>query len=199
MDKCNEACCLKSEPAGDGETPGEKQSCGGFLDLARRRFSVRKYHERPVDRRQIDYILEAARVAPTAVNYQPFRIIVVDSSEGMRKLAAGAMTNGAPLAFIVCADTEKAFRRPMDGKSMSDIDASIITDHMMLAATDQGLGTLWMTYFDPKIIREEFNIPEKLEPLNILLAGHSALEAASPKRHDRMRLRMEELVVEGSF
>jgi nitroreductase len=59
----------------------------------------------------------------------------------MKKLAAGAMTNGAPLAFIVCADTEKAFRRPMDGKSMSDIDASIVTDHMMLAATDLGLGT----------------------------------------------------------
>jgi nitroreductase len=199
MDKCNETCCLTSEFAGETGKSGEIQAGSGFFDLARRRFSVRKYHDRPVDRGQIDRILEAARVAPTAANYQPFRIIVVDSSEGMKKLAAGAMTNGAPLAFIICADKEKAFRRPMDNKSMSDIDASIVTDHMMLAATDLGLGTLWMTYFDPGIIREEFNIPENLEPLNILLAGHSALEPASPHRHDRMRRRIDELVVEGSF
>jgi nitroreductase len=138
-------------------------------------------------------------VAPTGANLQPYKIIVIQSEEGMRKLAKTAKTCGAPAAFIICSDTAKAFKRPYDGKSMSDIDGSIVTDHMMLAAADLGLGSLWMTYFDPRIIRSEFNIPDNYEPLNILLTGYSDEKEASPDRHSVMRRKRSEVIVSETF
>ena len=166
-----------------------------FLNLAKRRFSVRKYRDKPVSAEMINSILEAGRVAPTGANLQPHRIILVQSKEGIGRLSMGAKTCGAPVAFIICSENKKSFERPFDGKSMSDIDASIVTDHMMLEATDLGLGSLWMTYFDPEIIREKFNIPDNLEPVNILLVGYPDQEEASPDRHSVMRKTMDEMVV----
>jgi nitroreductase len=100
---------------------------------------------------------------------------------------------------MICSDTTKAFKRPFDGKSMSDIDASIVTDHMMLAAADLGLGSLWMTYFNPEIIRKEFNIPDNFEPVNILLVGYSDCKEESPDRHATKRRKRSEMVVMESF
>jgi len=70
---------------------------------------------------------------------------------------------------------------------------------MMLAAVDMGLGTLWMTYFDPTVIRREFHIPSNYEPVNILLVGYSAENDASPDRHSNTRRPYNEAVVEESF
>jgi len=70
---------------------------------------------------------------------------------------------------------------------------------MMLAAVDMGLGTLWMTYFDPAVIRREFRIPSNYEPVNILLVGYSAENDASPDRHSNTRRPYNEAVVEESF
>ncbi len=170
-----------------------------FLSLAKKRFSVRKYKSIPVEPEIINTIIEAGRVAPTGANLQPYKVIVIQSQEGMGKLSKTANTCGAPAAFIICSDTVKAFKRPYDGKSMSDIDASIVTDHMMLAAADLGLGSLWMTYFDPAIIRKEFNIPDNFEPVNILLVGYSNEKEASPDRHGDKRRAKSEMMVNGSF
>jgi len=79
--------------------------------------------------------------------------------------------NGAPLAIIVCADHNKAWVRPFDKKQTGDIDASILTDHMMLQATELGLGTVWVCYFKPDVIKKEFELPDNLEPVNILVIG----------------------------
>ena len=76
---------------------------------------------------------------------------------------------GAPCAVIVCADTGEAWTRKYDGKTIGDIDASIVTDHMMLAAASLGLDTLWICMFKPEAVREEFRLPEHVEPVNILL------------------------------
>ena len=105
-----------------------------FLDLAKKRCSTRAYQPVPVSQEHIDAIVEAARVAPTAANRQPVRILQVTSEEGLASLAKAANVFDAPLAFVVCADGEKAWKRPLDGMSTVHVDASILTDHMMLAA-----------------------------------------------------------------
>ena len=140
-----------------------------FLSLAKKRYACRKYAPAKVEQEKLDIILEAGRVAPTGANRQPQRLIVVRSQEGMERLARCTRDFGAPCAVIVCADTGEAWTRKYDGKTIGDIDASIVTDHMMLAAASLGLDTLWICMFKPETVREEFRLPEHVEPVNILL------------------------------
>ncbi len=165
-----------------------------FIDIAKARYACRKYQTRKVEKEKLDKILEAARVAPTAANCQPQKLIVVQEKEGFEKVNKTARTYDAPLVIIVCGDVNRAWTRPFDGKKHNDIDTSIITDHMMLQATDLGLGSVWICYFNPEVIRTEFNLPENLEPISILAIGYADGEAQSPDRHDKTRLPIEAFV-----
>lgn len=115
-----------------------------FIDLAKKRYSVRNYTDKKVEKEKLDKILQAAHAAPTAANLQPVHLIAVESKEGLEKISKGANIYGASLAIIVCADHNRAWVRPFDKKQTCDIDASILTDHMMLEATELGLGTVWV-------------------------------------------------------
>jgi nitroreductase len=170
-----------------------------FLALAKRRYSVRKYQDKIVEEEKLQQILEAGRVAPSAANNQSWRLIVVKEKTGLDKLRKAAKIYNAPLYIIVCGDHRTAWVRPYDKKDAVDIDASIVTDHMMLKATDLGLGTLWICYFDPEIIRKEFNIPEHLEPINILAIGYADGESKSPDRHHETRKPLKDIVFFESF
>jgi len=170
-----------------------------FLQLAKKRYSARKYSSKKVEEEKLLKILEAGRVAPTATNGQPQRLVVVQQEDGLNKLKKGAKIFGAPLAIIVCADHDKTWKRPFDNMDTADIDASIVTDHMMLQATELGLGSVWVCYFDPEVIRAEFNIPENIEAINILVIGYAEGEEASSDRHDQARNPLEETVYYESF
>lgn len=165
-----------------------------FLDLAKKRYSVRKYTEQNVEQDKLDKILTAAHVAPTAANIQPVHLIVVREGEGLSKISKAANIYNAPLAIIVCADSSKAWERPFDGKRTTDIDASILTDHMMLEAAELGLGSVWICYFKADVIKEEFKLPDNLEPVNILAVGYGAEPSADPDRHTSTRIPMDQLV-----
>lgn len=165
-----------------------------FLDIARSRYSVRNYSEKKVEKEKLNKILEAASVAPTAANLQPVRLIVVQETSGLSKVGKAADIYDAPLAIIVCSDHSKAWKRPFDGKQTIDIDASILTDHMMLEATELGLGSVWICYFKPDILKKEFDLPDNLEPVNILAIGYSNEAPASPVRHLQTRIPMNQLV-----
>lgn len=104
-----------------------------LLETAKKRFSVRSYTDQKVEPEKLNKILEAAHVAPTAANLQPIHLIVAQSDEALAKISMAANIYNAPLAIIVCADHNKAWVRPFDRKQTGDIDASILTDHMMLA------------------------------------------------------------------
>ena len=149
---------------------------------------------REVEPEKLEQILEAAHVAPTAANLQPVHLLVVQSEEGLAKISKAAGIYGAPLAIIVCADHNKAWTRPFDKKQSGDIDASILTDHMMLQATELGLGTVWVCYFQPDVLKQEFNLPANLEPVNILVVGYSDEEDADTNRFDSQRIPMSQLV-----
>ena len=165
-----------------------------FIDIAKHRCSIRNYDNKKVEPEKLEQILEAAHVAPTAANLQPVRLIVVQSEEGLSKIGKAANIYGAPLAIIVCADHDKAWVRPFDNKQTGDIDASILTDHMMLEATELGLGSVWICYFKPDVIRKEFDLPNNLEPVNILAIGYSNEKSSDSERHSKMRIVMDELI-----
>lgn len=165
-----------------------------FITLAKQRCSIRSYKDRKVEQEKLDLILEAAHAAPTAANLQPVRILVVQSEEGLSRIGKAANIYGAPLAIIVCADHNKAWVRPFDRKQTGDIDASILTDHMMLQATALGLGSVWICYFKPDVLKAEFQLPDHLEPINILAIGYGDEAPASPDRHGQTRIPISELV-----
>jgi nitroreductase len=165
-----------------------------FLEIIKKRYSERKYENKKVEEDKLLKILEAGRIAPTGANAQPQRIIVVQQKESMDKLNKCANLYGAPLALIVCGDHKNSWKRSFDGKDILDIDVSIVTDHMMLQATELGLASVWICYFNPAVLREEFNLPENVEPVNILAIGYAAGEAPSPDRHDKARKPLEATV-----
>lgn len=150
-----------------------------FLELARKRYSVRRFKETPVPREIVEKILMAGNAAPTAHNNQPQEIIVVRSPEGLAALKKCTECHyDAPLAFIICYDKDKCWKRSYDGKASGDIDASIVTTHMMLAAEDLGVGSTWIMYFIPEAVRVEFELPDNVEPAAILVMGYPDAEPA---------------------
>lgn len=170
-----------------------------FIELAKKRYSCRNYQDRKIDKEKLDIILEAGRIAPTAANNQPQRLIVVQESEGLKKLSECANIFNTPSAIIVCVDKEKAWTRPYDEKNTTDIDASIVTDHMMLAAADLGINSVWICYFNADLLRKEFNIPKNYEPINILILGYESGNGKLPDRHAKARLPISETVFYETF
>jgi nitroreductase len=165
-----------------------------FLELAKKRYSVRDFKPGAIEQEKLQTILEAGRVAPTAANRQPQRVIVVQQKEGLAKIAKAAKIFDAPLALIVCAERDAVWVRSFDGKNTAEIDASIVADHMMLQATELGLGSVWGCHFKPDVLREEFSIPANWEPVNILAIGYANCPDAPPDRHSTTRKPMQETV-----
>ena len=160
-----------------------------FLQLAKERFSVRYYAKTPVEQEKIDAILEAARIAPTAKNLQPFHIYVLKSTEAITKInKLSRCAYEAPVVFIVCYDKSKAWISPFDASDNSGVmDTSIVGTHMMLEATEQGLGSCWVKFFDPKEVAAAFDIPENLTPSFLLDVGYPLKGAAPNKMHFEKR------------
>lgn len=180
----------KSQAPGNFSHMKGRSFMNAFDTMTARR-SVREYSQKKVEQEKLDIILSAARCAPTAANLQPVRLIAVREKEGLERIGKAANIYGAPLAIIACADTARACKRPCDGKSTSDIDAAILTCHMMIAAASIGLDSVWICWFDPAVVRVEFNIPDSLEPVNILAVGYPKCDAPLPPTS---RIPLNELV-----
>ena len=161
-----------------------------FLDLAKERYSLRSYSQQPVEEEKIAQILEAGRVAPTAGNRQPHRIKVIRDAEGLAKVDECTRCRfGAPLVFLVCYDRNTYWERKFDGHNSGDVDASIVTTHMMMEAQDLGLGSCWVMYFHPAKTVEQFALPENIVPVAFLPVGYAAPGAAPGEKHaDRLPL-----------
>ena len=157
-----------------------------FSKLASERFSCRKFKEQEVEQEKIDEILRSAMVAPTAVNKQPQRILVLNDKEKLKKLDECTKYGfNAPLCFVICYDRDKAYNRGYDGKNSAEIDASIVTTHMMLQAQDLGLGTTWVMAFNPIAVRECYSIPDNLEILALLPTGYPAEDVQVSPMHSK--------------
>ena len=159
-----------------------------FLQLAADRYSVRKFKDAPVPREIVDKILKAGQLAPTACNFQPQKILAVCSAEGLDKLKKCTECHfNAPMALIVCNDFSRSWTRPFDKKSSGDVDASIVTTHMMLEAAELGIGSTWVMFFKPDAVKVEFELPEGVEPVAILPMGYPADDAVPAPKHAETR------------
>ena len=165
-----------------------------FLDLVKSRYSVRAYKNEPVEEEKLGKILEAARFAPTAVNYQPFKLIVIHTEgreEELKRIYQAEWFSEAPVIICVCCEPHNAWVR-RDGKNFADVDATIVMDHIILAATSLGLGTCWIGAFDAEAAREILKIPEDVQPLVFTPIGYPADEMGEKKRKELSELVMYE-------
>lgn len=167
--------------------------------LIKERYSVRKFSPQAVEESKLAAILEAARVAPTAANKQPYRILVIRNAEGMEKLrACTPYTFDAPMALAVCCNTDEAWVRPFDSYNAGVIDASIVGTQIMLAVHDIGLGSTWVGHFDPVAFRRNFNLPANIEPVALFPIGYLAPTAKPAHLHEKRRP-LEETVLYDTF
>lgn len=154
-----------------------------FLELVKKRYSVRKFDPKKVEKEKVDLILEAGRVAPTAVNYQPQRILVLDKEETLSKVKSCTPYHfNAPLLFIICYDKTTCWKNTSNVPS-GEIDATVVATHMMLEAENLGIGSTWVGHFEHNLVREAFNIPEFLEITSLLPMGYPASNSEPISMH----------------
>lgn len=155
-----------------------------FLELAQKRYSVREFSAKKVEQNKIDKILAAARIAPTACNNQPQRILVLTEEEELKRMKECTRFDfDAPIIFIICYDNEVSWKRKLDGKDEGEVDAAIVTTHMMLEVSDLELGSTWVGSFDPNKVREIFNIPSNYEIVSILPVGYPSEDNKPNSKH----------------
>ncbi|MBO5377791.1 MAG: nitroreductase family protein [Ruminiclostridium sp.] len=170
-----------------------------FEKLIAERYSVRKFKNEHLKQNDIDIILDAGHKAPTGCNYQPQRILVLNSDTSIEKLKGCTKCHfNASTAMLVCHNREESWKRPYDGALSSPVDADIVATHMMLAAHNIGVGCCWVMHFNPASMRETFNIPENYEPTALLVMGYPSEEAKPLDMHFKSRP-MEEVVFYDSF
>ena len=170
-----------------------------FLQKARERYSVRKFEDRKVGNDKIDLILEAGRVAPTAANNQPQRILVLNNDESLENLKKCTPYHfNAPLAMIICFDRNISWKHPKTEKDMGEVDAAIVTTHMLLEISDLKLGSTWVAYFDTDVMRSMFGLPENIVPVAVLPIGYPSPDNSPHPMHYK-RLEKSETIFYNMF
>jgi len=172
-----------------------------LYDLILKRCSIRSYSSRPVEQAKLDYVLEAARLAPSACNNQPWRFVVIRSDEAkvdIQSCYEREWFRSAPLYILVCSDHSRSWKRPQDGKDHADVDAAIAAEHICLAAAEQDLGTCWVCHFDAKRCAALFNIPADIEPVAIVPIGYPA-DPEMFAQAQKVRKKTEEIIVHERF
>ena len=162
-----------------------------FLELIKKRYSVRRFKSEEIEEEKLKFVLEAARLAPTAVNKQPFRLLVIKTAgreEELRRIYPAEWFVEAPYIICACVLPDKGWTR-RDGKNYSEVDTTIAMDYLILAATSLGLGTCWIGAFDPLAARKVLDIPDKVTPLAFTPLGYPAVEPRPKQRKS-----LEELV-----
>jgi nitroreductase len=186
-----------------------------FMDISKMRYAVRQFDQKQVEQGKIEKILEAGRWAPTAVNNQPQRILVLNTPENLEKVrefcsfkfdqkyadlakecadeknGKNNFYYGAPLVFFICYDKTSCWKHPQSGKSSGATDATIVATHMMLEAASIGIGTVWISYFDEDKAKQLLGITEDWQPLCMLYAGYPSSDFRPNPSFTGKRLSLE--------
>ena len=156
-----------------------------YSELISKRYSVRSYSPNPVEEEVLNKVLEAARLAPTAANRQPFQLIVIHT-EG-RKGELQRIYNRdwfvqAPIIICAVGVPRQGWVRSDDKRRYLDVDVAIIMDHLILEAANQGLGTCWIAAFNAKVAGEILGLPDEVEPLIFTPLGYPADQPGPKER-----------------
>jgi nitroreductase len=156
-----------------------------FSQLINQRRSVRKYNSSIIEREKLEQVLHAARMAPSAVNFQPWHFIVF-TQPGKLDLLHRAYKRDwlktAPVIILACADHSQSWKRSNDGKDSAYMDVAIAVDHLTLQAAELGLGTCWVCNFDVHRCAEALKLPGYIEPVAMIPIGYPASEEIPPKK-----------------
>ena len=155
-----------------------------FSDLIQARYSVRAYKPDPVEDEKLEQVLQAARLAPTANNQQPFQFIVIRTAgreDELGRIYGRKWFVQAPLVICACGLPDKCWVRH-DGRRYWDVDTTIAMDHLILAAANLGLGTCWVAAFNVPAARDVLGLPDDVEPLAFTPLGYPADEPGGKTR-----------------
>lgn len=170
-----------------------------FERLITERYSVRDFKPERLSKDDISKILDAAHKAPTGCNFQPQRILVLNTEESLEKLKKCTKCHfNAPTAMLVCYNEDESWKRVYDGALSAPVDAAIVATHIMLAVHNVGAGCCWVMYFDPDAMKKEFGIPDNIKPLALLVMGYPSDTSLPLDKHSEFRP-LEETVVYDMF
>jgi nitroreductase len=161
-------------------------------DIIKKRYSVRAYKDTKIEKELLFEILEAGRLAPSAVNFQPWHFIVVQNKEVLTQLYKcydRSWFRTAPVIIVACADHSQSWKLASDGKDSADIDLAIAIDHITLKATELGIGTCWVCNFNVTCCSNLLQLPANIEPVALLPFGYP-----NSKRPDKKRKPIDEIV-----
>lgn len=167
------------------------------IDAIRARTSVRSYSDEPVPEESMERILEAARLAPSAMNYQPWHFVVVKDRAKREELSRGRYAKflrESPVVVVGCGDRKRS-------PHWYAVDVTIAMQNMVLAATAQGLGTCWIGSFDEGSVKEAVGVPEHMAVVAMLSVGYpkKKLDLAALLAGSKSRKKMEDIVSYESF
>ncbi len=155
-----------------------------FEEVITKRESVRKFDGKKPSKEQLNKILEAGRLAPTAMNKQPQRVFVLDSDEALKKMdKVTSFRYGAKQALLICVDTEVEVT--LQGESHPEIDGAIVATHMLLEAFNVGVDTVWLGIFNGKDVKKEFNLSDNLLPICFIDLGFRASDYLGNPMHNK--------------
>ena len=165
-----------------------------FKEVLKARYSCKKYSDRQVEKENLEAILNAGRLAPTAKNLQEQHIYVVQSPEVLAKVdSVTPCRYGAPTVLVVAFDRTNVFTYPGGKRDSGVEDATIVATHMILAAADEGVDSCWVNFLDPEKMAEVLGLPENEEILMIMDLGYAA-EGAGPLPNHENRKELSETV-----
>jgi nitroreductase len=162
---------------------------GTLLSLVQQRHAVRSYTSQPIPDSLLQYVIEVARMAPSAVNYQPWTFVVVREPDMLRRLHAvyhREWFNSAPCCIVVCGNHNESWHRGADNKDHCDIDIAIATEHLSLAAAECGLGSCWVCNFDVEACARLLELPSHVEPMVLLPIGYPAASEVPEKKRKKI-------------
>lgn len=159
------------------------------------RKSIRSFSDKEIEKDTIIELLHAARIAPSAVNKQPWRFFVCNSDEIKEQIRESYPRNWfktAPLYIVACADKSQSWKRTADNKDHGNIDVAIAVTHLTLKATTLGLGTCWVCNFDAEILSNALNLDKALEPVAIIPIGYPSEKELQKEDQPKKRKSIEE-------
>lgn len=159
-----------------------------FKELIKARYSCKKYDGKQISNDQLQAILEAGRLAPTAKNLQEQHIYVMQSEEALATIdEVTPCRYGAPTVLVVAFDAEDVYVYPGEQRDSDIEDASIVATHMLLAAKDAGVDSCWINRFNPAELKEKLGLPENEEILMLMDLGYAAEGAGPLANHDKRK------------
>lgn len=160
-----------------------------FYELAKTRFSVRNFAPTPVEKDKLEQILAAGRIAPTAKNNQPQKVYVLQSAEALAKIRSVCpCAYNAPVVLAIGYDKDAVWQNPFkDGVHSGEVDASIVTTHMMLEAWDLGVGSVWVGWFNPDVVHSALELPDNVVVTALLPLGYVPEGGQPSPQHESVR------------